>query len=203
MANPFLGQIEMFASNFAPRGWAFCNGQLLAIAQNSALFALLGTTYGGDGRTTFGLPDLRGRAPLHSGNGNAGPGLSRHPLGQRTGLQTNTLHVNQLPYHSHSIYHSGELPTGAIRTGDTSGNPTDSPVGAYPTTLSADFGGEAVTSQGYSTTAPNSIMAADCIDINLNGVTTATGGSQPLHNMQPYLAVNFIIAMVGTFPSRN
>ena len=92
---PFLGQIMMFGGNFAPRGWAFCNGQLLAISQNTALFSILGTTYGGDGRTTFALPDLRGRAPINSGGGSAGPGLSPRPLGQRGGEQTHTLNITE------------------------------------------------------------------------------------------------------------
>lgn len=97
---PFLGQIVMFGGNFAPRGWAFCDGQLLSIAQNTALFSLLGTTYGGDGRTTFGLPDLRGRVPMHPGNG---PGLTPRQLGQKAGAETHTLNVNEIPSHNHPI----------------------------------------------------------------------------------------------------
>ena len=99
-AEPFLGEISMFGGNFAPRGWAFCDGQLLSIAQNSALFSLLGTIYGGDGRTTFGLPDLRGRVPMHHGNG---PGLSSHPIGQKSGSETVILNVLQLPAHNHTV----------------------------------------------------------------------------------------------------
>lgn len=98
--DPLIGQIILFAGNFAPRGWAFCNGQLLSIAQNTALFSLLGTTYGGDGRTTFALPDLRGRVPMHAGNG---PGLSYRNLGETGGTETNTLTVNQMPSHSHGL----------------------------------------------------------------------------------------------------
>ncbi len=97
---PFIGEISMFGGNFAPRGWAFCNGQLLSISENSALFSLLGTTYGGDGRTTFGLPDLRGRVPVHFGNG---PGLSNYRLGQKGGTETTTLTVQQMPNHNHQI----------------------------------------------------------------------------------------------------
>ena len=105
MAEPFIGEISMFAGNFAPRGWAFCDGQLLAISQNSALFSLLGTTYGGDGRTTFGLPDLRGRVPMHPGNG---PGLSPRRLGEKGGSEANTLSVNSLPPHVHTLSVSNE-----------------------------------------------------------------------------------------------
>jgi len=100
MAEPFLGEIKIWAPNFAPRGWAFCDGQLLPISQNSALFSLLGTIYGGDGRTTFALPDLRGRIPLGMGTG---PGLSPHPIGQRGGAETTTLTVNNLPAHTHAL----------------------------------------------------------------------------------------------------
>ena len=100
MAEPFIGQIVMFAGNFAPRSWALCDGQLLSISQNSALFSILGTTYGGDGRTTFGLPDLRGRVPMHPGNG---PGLSPRNLGQKSGVENVTLNVNQIPVHNHAL----------------------------------------------------------------------------------------------------
>ncbi|WP_420004418.1 phage tail protein [Arenibacterium sp. LLYu02] len=100
MSEPFVGEIRMFAGNFAPRGWAFCDGQLLAVAQNDALFSLFGTTYGGDGRTTFGLPDMRGRIPIHAGSG---PGLSTHRLGAKSGGEQETLTVNQMPSHSHDL----------------------------------------------------------------------------------------------------
>ena len=98
MSEPFIAEIKIFAGNFAPRGWAFCSGQLLQIAENTALFSLVGTTYGGDGRTTFGLPDLQGRAPMHPGSG---PGLSSYRLGPKTGAETVTLSDNQMPSHSH------------------------------------------------------------------------------------------------------
>jgi len=101
-SEPFIGEMRFFAGNFAPRGWAFCDGQLLPITQNEALFSILGTTYGGDGRTTFALPDMRGRSPLHSGN-SAGPGLSSRPLGQKSGAEQNSLSVNQLPSHTHAL----------------------------------------------------------------------------------------------------
>lgn len=103
MSEPFVGEIRMFAGNFAPRGWAFCDGQLLAVSQNDALFSLLGTIYGGDGRTTFGLPDLRGRIPIHAGHG---PGLSERRLGSKGGAEKETLTVNQLPSHTHAAHGS-------------------------------------------------------------------------------------------------
>lgn len=106
MSEPFVGEIRMFAGNFAPRGWAFCDGQLLAVSQNDALFSLLGSIYGGDGRTTFGLPDLRGRIPIHAGHG---PGLSERRLGAKLGTEKETLTVNQLPSHGHPLQASSEL----------------------------------------------------------------------------------------------
>jgi microcystin-dependent protein len=115
MSEPFVGEIRMFAGNFAPRGWAFCDGQLLAVSQNDALFSLLGTIYGGDGRTTFGLPDMRGRLPIHAGTG---PGLSNRRLGARAGAESVTLTVNQLPPHSHTIQASADAATGPNPDGE-------------------------------------------------------------------------------------
>lgn len=114
MAEPFLGEIKMFAGNFAPRGWAFCDGQLLAVSQNDALFSLLGTIYGGDGRTTFGLPDLRGRVPVHAGSG---PGLSTYRLGGKAGVETVTLSADNLPAHTHAVK--------VTSSGANSANPAD------------------------------------------------------------------------------
>jgi microcystin-dependent protein len=124
MSEPFLGQITMFAGNFNPRGWAFCDGQLLPISQYSALFSLLGTTYGGDGRTTFGLPDLRGRVPMHAGSG---PGLTPRPLGQKSGSEAVQLTVNQIPSHNH-----------VVRCNDSDNDET-SPVGGVPGPAPDDF----------------------------------------------------------------
>jgi microcystin-dependent protein len=124
MSEPFVGEIRMFAGNFAPRGWAFCDGQLLAVSQNDALFSLLGTIYGGDGQTTFGLPDLRGRIPIHAGQG---PGLSERRLGAKSGAESVTLTVNQLASHSHEL------------TGTTSGASTIDPVGNAPAQGLADY----------------------------------------------------------------
>jgi len=172
MADPFIGEIIMFAGNFAPRGWALCDGQLLSIAQNSALFSILGTTYGGDGRTNFGLPDLRGRVAVHQGTG---PGLPNIRLGQKGGAVNHTLTQGQLPPHTHTVACSG----GAADS--------DTPVGNFPAVDEGET--ESWSSQGGQT------MSA--------GMIAGGGNSQNFGIMQPYQAVNFIIALVGTFPSRN
>lgn len=166
---PFIGEIIMFGGNFAPRGWAFCNGQLLPISENTALFSILGTTYGGDGRTTFALPDFRGRAVVHAGRG---PGLSDYDLGQKGGSETNTLTVNQLPAHQHVINAKEEADAA-----DPSGN------------YIAGTGLNA-----FGTTA----------DRTMNANSTAnTGGGQSVNNVQPFLGLNYIIALQGTYPSRS
>ena len=173
MSEPFLGQIRMFAGNFAPRGNAFCMGQILSIAQNTALFSLLGTTYGGNGQTTFALPDLRGRIPIHQGQG---PGLSNRSLGQTGGIEQVTLTVNQIPPHSHPAKSA------------TGGNAVN-PAGNY---FSTDPGGN---SAGYHTAHDGSSLS--------NTVVGLAGGSQPHQNLQPFLGISFIIALEGIFPSRN
>lgn len=170
MASPFIGQIQPFGFNFPPRGWATCDGQLLPISQNTALFALLGTTYGGDGRTTFALPDLRGRVPIHMGNG---PGLSSYTIGQKSGVETVTLTVPQLPSHNHTHACSSDDPNAG------------SPVNNVPA---------AVANPIYSTTQ-NALMSPSVIG--------NAGGSQPHENRQPYLTINFCICLQGIFPSRN
>lgn len=171
MSEPFLAQIGMFGGNFAPRGWAFCDGQLMPIAQNSALFSLLGTTYGGDGRTTFALPDLRGRAPMQP---RQGPGLSNHSLGEKFGDEIVTLTEAQLPSHTHSL-----------RATDEDAAQTD-PTGRV-----------------YAITDDDLYRASGTmVDMSVE-TTTNTGGSQSHTNMQPYLAINFIIALQGVYPSRN
>ena len=167
----FIAQIIMFAGNFAPRNWAFCEGQLLPISQNTALFSLIGTIYGGDGRTTFALPDLRGRVPISPGTG---PGLSTRQLGQRSGTETNTLLLNNLPSHNHSFV----LP--AKEEGDA-----DAPSGKF-------IAGDGTMSFGNTS---DSAMAP------LN--TANTGSNTQVNNMQPYLCVNYIICLYGTFPSRS
>ncbi|MEO8362249.1 MAG: tail fiber protein [Vicinamibacteria bacterium] len=171
MSQPYLGEIRMFGGNFAPRGWSFCDGSLQSIAQNSALFALLGTTYGGDGSTTFGLPDLRGRVPVHMGQG---PGLSPRTIGESAGTETVALTTTQLPSHAH-------VPRGQSTIGTQA-----SPAGAV----------WAVAGQlRYSAGAPNVTLDP--------GSGGASGGAQPHENMVPFLAVSFIIALEGVFPSRN
>jgi microcystin-dependent protein len=160
----------MFAGNFAPRSWALCDGQLLAISQNEALFSLLGTTYGGDGRTTFGLPDLRGRIPIHEGTG---PGLSPRNLGAKSGQEKVTLTANQLASHNH------------------------------PLKASTDAGGESSPAGNVTGESPSlDIYAEENPTVALSPAAIAgVGGSQSHNNIQPFLCVNFIIALVGIFPS--
>lgn len=175
MSDPFIAEIKIFAGNFAPAGFAFCNGQLLPISQNSALFSLTGTTYGGDGESTFALPDLRGRVPVHSGN-SQGPGLTNRPLGQRSGSES-FAHV--VPPHTHTF----AVPC------HTDDGETDEPDGNLPAKAG---GGETI----YKGGTPNGTMAA--------GTTGSTGSGGPSQGlMQPYLAVHFIIALIGTYPSEN
>jgi microcystin-dependent protein len=173
---PFLGMIIVFPYNFPPRGWAFCQGQVLLIAQNTALFSLIGTTYGGDGQTTFALPDLRGRTVLSGGQG---PGLSTYTLGQHSGQETVTLTLNQIPSHSH---------TGNVKVGSGLAN---SATGAG-NNFAANTGGTSI----YNSGAAGDNMAA-------NVITNITGGSQAHNNMIPYLVLNYCIAMEGIYPSRN
>lgn len=174
---PFLGQICMVGFNFAPRGWAQCYGQLLPIASNSALFSLLGTIYGGDGRTTFALPDLRGRVAVGEGNG---PGLSNRPFGQRGGTETTTLTIANIPSHSHTIT------IRANNTGGTTNNPTNAIM------AETGFG-----DNEYTTNSPNVNMSTSMATCN------STGGGQSVNNMQPFSVVNYIIALQGVFPSRS
>lgn len=176
--DPLLGEIRMFGGNFAPRGWALCNGQLLSIAQNTALFSILGITYGGNGQTTFALPNLQGRIPMHWGST---PGLSPHTLGEAAGTETVTLLTTQMPMHNHLLGASNATGGTDDPTGNVMGKPLDSTGNpAY----------EYVTGS-----APN-------VQMNVQSIQPA-GGSQPHANMQPYLCVTFIIALEGVFPSRN
>jgi microcystin-dependent protein len=179
MSEPFIGQIIQFGGNFAIRGYAMCNGQLLAIAQNTALFSILGTTYGGNGQTTFALPDLRGRAPIHWGQG---PGLPNVSLGEQSGSPTQTLLVTQMPAHNHLIRANAN-------------NANDSlPANAYPAAAIIPTDSNKSVSS-YNSATDNTTMNA--------GAITPTGGSQPFSIMQPYLAITFLIALEGIFPSRN
>lgn len=202
-ADPYLGEISMFAGNFPPRGWAFCNGQLLPISSNQALFSILGTTYGGDGRTTFALPDLRGRAPVHSGNGSAGPGLPSVREGQKWGSDTTTLSSANLPSHSHVLLGSNNQPYNPAteHSGQmvaTQHDPDEhTPGGNTMPTFAAGF-------QIYAHEAPDTPMQDGTVKVkvDLAANTGSAGGSQSFDNYQPSLAINFIIAMEGTFPSR-
>lgn len=177
MSDPYTGEIRMFAGNYAPRQWAYCNGQLLSIADNNALFSLLGTTYGGDGRVTFGLPEMRGRLPVHHGQG---PGLSYRTLGMRFGSESLTLNTNQMPSHSHSYHASTDIANSANPGNDVlaSQDDGDTPYAAQPT-------------------EPTNLE-------NMNSQTLAmAGGSQPHNNMMPYLSISFIICLFGIYPPRN
>jgi microcystin-dependent protein len=187
MAEPFLAEIKLFAGNFAPRGWAMCNGQILPISQNTALFSLLGTTYGGNGQTTFALPDFRGRAPVGPGTG---PGLSTRSLGESAGTETVTLDVARMPAHTHVI-NNGTLAIAAVSTPGTKQSPDN-----------AVFAAEAVgVTATYSAGTPDITMAANALS-GAPGISP-TGGGQPTSIMQPYLVVTYIIALTGIFPSRN
>lgn len=190
-----IGEVRLFAGNFAPRAWAFCEGQLLAISQNTALFSILGTTYGGDGRTTFGLPDLRGRVAIAPGTG---PGLSTHRLGARSGVETVTLTQNQMPSHSHLASMQGVQGVASIpAAADTAS--TEDPTNAVPA-VPEIAGNNAIYADAASADthlAPGAVAFAGAPTIG------NSGGSQPFTNMQPYLALNYIICLQGVFPSRN
>lgn len=185
---PFLGEICIVPYNFAPRNYAFTNGQILSIAQNSALFALLGTTYGGNGTTTFALPDTRGRVIVGAGQG---PGTSMYVLGQMGGAENVTLSVNQMPAHTHSATTNVSA---KARASSMEGN-QDSPSGKT----------WALKSRAglYSNTAPDVDMAAGAVDASASTSVGITGGNQPFSILQPYLVLNPIIALQGIFPSRN
>lgn len=172
MSEPFIAEIRIFAGNFAPRGWAFCNGQLLPVSQNTALFSLIGTTYGGDGRTTTALPNLQGRAPMHPGRG---PGLTSRRLGQRGGVESVTLSEAQMPNHRHGMMISTR--------------------GANAGSLSNDNSTYADGLNMWSSSADGTRLASSAV--------SSQGGSLAHNNMQPYIAINFIIALVGLYPSRS
>jgi len=180
--DPFIGQIIMFGGNFAPRGWAFCNGQLLPVAQNSALFSILGSTYGGDGRTTFALPELRGRAPIHAGTG---PGLASVRLGERGGNSTTTLNINNLPSHTHVAETAATLRGAGALAGST--DMKDNMLAGSNTFVAPNGNIRAM--------APEAISAETTLG--------NTGANLAFSNQSPYTGVNFIIALVGVFPSRS
>jgi len=170
MSEPFLAEIRIVGFNFAPRGWAFCDGQILPINQNQSLYSLLGTTYGGDGRTSFALPDLRGRTPIHVGASNG----TSHSLGQKSGAETHTLSAAEMPQHDHTLQASANPGTSPIPTGQLLGRSTN---------------------QAYHEAANLTAMHPQSV--------ANVGGGQAHENMQPWLAVNFCIALQGLFPSRN
>ncbi len=175
MSSPFLAEIRIFPFNFAPKGWAFCNGQLLPISQNTAVFSLLGTTYGGDGKSTFALPNLQGSAPLMPGQG---PGLSLYDLGQAGGETNVTLIKSEMPAHRHTPH-------------------ANSGAGTQSSPANADWASAKVLRQGinlYTKSNPNTTMRPQTLGL--------TGGNLPHNNMPPYLVLNFCIAMQGIFPSR-
>jgi len=175
--DPFIGQIIMFGGTFAPRGWAFCEGQLLPISQYTAMFSILGTIYGGDGRTTFGLPDLRGRAAFHAGHG---PGLTTRSLGQKSGGETNTLNSTQLP----------AIP---LKVSSANASQTVATAGASIATPGTTIGRTFTPTEGYNAATP---------DVALNAGSLG-GNRQAVNNVQPYLVVSYIIALEGTYPSRS
>lgn len=177
MTDPFLAEIRIFAGNYAPANWALCNGQLMAISQNTALFSLLGVTYGGDGRVTFGLPNLMGSAPMQQGQG---PGLSPRVLGQTGGEQSVTLLPQEMPAHTHFPRATNDSGTAAV------GDPTNAVWG--------EARSGKVAANIYSTAVPNVTMNPAAIGV--------MGGNQPHNNMPPYLVLSYIIALQGIFPPR-
>lgn len=173
MSEPFVGEIRMFAGNFAPRGWSFCDGQLLGVSQNDALFSLLGTIYGGDGRTTFGLPDLRGRVPIHAGDG---PGLTPRAIGAKFGDEKVTLTSQQLASHTHTLYTRPDLDA-------TQRNPQNN-----------------MLARGLADLYSSETDGPSPLDAN---ATTHVGGSQSHTNLMPTICIHFIIALFGIYPSRH
>jgi microcystin-dependent protein len=180
MSSPFLAEITMFAFNFPPKGWAFCDGQLLSISQNTALFSLLGTNYGGDGKSTFGLPDIQGQAVLGQGQS---PGTSQYFVGESTGTDTVTLLTTEMPSHNHSF-------TATSTAGTTLSSSGNQLAQAFAGGKQASYTGNYLNAN-----AANVTMSPLCTNI--------AGGSQPHNNMQPYLTLNFCIAMQGVFPPRS
>lgn len=179
MSDQFVAEIRIVGFNFPPKGWAYCNGQLMPISQNTALFSLLGTNYGGDGKSTFALPDMQGSGPIHSGQG---PGLSDYSLGQMGGTETVTLLQSEIPAHSHTLNASGTAGT------------TDQIGGAVLARGQFNNQGTTGSVAMYFNGAPDTQLAGTAIGV--------AGGGLPHNNMQPYLVLNFVIAMQGIFPPR-
>lgn len=181
MSEPFISEIKIMAFNFPPKGWALCNGQLLPINQNQALFSLLGTTYGGNGQTNFALPNLRGRVPIHTGDG--------HTLGEAAGSTSVTISQSQMPQHLHMLQGINETPAGNLANTLPTGK-------VFAQALVSQQGG-ATTPANFYEQPPTSLVAM------APQAVSNTGGSQPHDNMMPYLTLNFCIALQGIFPSRN
>lgn len=179
---PILGEIRIFAGNFAPRGWAFCYGQLMAISSNTALFSILGTYYGGDGIRTFGLPDLRGRGPLSTGT--SATSGTVYDLGEVAGVESVTLISTEMPVHNHNI--------NVVSPGGSADVST--PVNNYSTSISATIGGDAAAVSEYAA-AVNDYAAPTSIGL--------AGSTLPHNNLQPFLAINYIVALEGIYPARN
>tara|TARA_R110002073_G_scaffold296322_1_gene462326 strand:+ start:35218 stop:35853 length:636 start_codon:yes stop_codon:yes gene_type:complete len=209
---PMLASVMIFAGNFAPRGWAFCDGQLLPISQNTALFSLLGTTYGGDGRTTFGLPDLRGRVAIGP---RRGPGLSDYDLGQRGGQERHVLLINEMPTHSHTAIATAASAGGTASINATatlhadSTGATNDPTGNFLANSLTTSGDSVNTYGGVADVVMNTdaVTVEGTVDLGTIPAPTVTvgntGGQQGHYNIQPFLAINYIIALTGYFPSRS
>lgn len=216
MSDPYIGEIRMFGGSYAPRGWAICQGQLMGIAQNSALFAILGTTYGGNGQTTFGLPDLRGRIPTGVGQS---PGSNSVSQGEVGGTPNVTLTTNQLPSHTHAaVFQGGASQVGAptidvgTSSADVLANPTNGSTSYLTAVTAATNVGDTVDFHGlYTGTAPANGAKGSLGGINGGGSVTpvgtvtvnAAGNGLPFSVVQPYLGINFIIAVEGIYPTRN
>ena len=195
----FIGIIKLFAGNFAPQGWAFCNGQLLSISQNTALFSILGTTYGGDGRSTFALPDLRSRVALGGGQG-AGPGLPSYNLGAAGGEAAHTLIATEMPTHTHGATLTGSAKLSVSAADSSQAAATPGATIGTPGNLS---GRTFASTYGFNTATPDTALNAASVNTSSLAVTNAVaGGSLPHNNMQPYLGLSYIICTQGLFPTR-
>lgn len=173
MSNPYVGEIRMFGGSFAPAGWAFCAGQLMAISQNDTLFTLIGTTFGGDGQETFGIPDLQGRAPVHQGQG---PGIKQnYQIGEKGGVESVTLTGQQMPVHNHAVLASNDPATSTTASGNITASTNQLKI--------------------FTESAASKQFPANAL--------TPVGGSQPHENMQPYLAISFIISLFGIYPTQS
>lgn len=193
----YIAEIRMFAGNFAPKYWAYCQGQILNISSNTALFSLLGTTYGGDGRINFALPDLQGRVPVGTGTG---PGLSNIILGQKDGTPSETLIATQMPAHNHTAQMTLPTYSGTVAPQAKTG------LGSYVNSPAGNYAAPSGSNNIYSSST-NAAMGSSPVTITSDGNGSVTvgvnGGSQPHNNMQPYLGMNYIICLQGIYPSRS